>query len=93
MKHVGDHDGKSKSASAVDGTHYPHPAESSVDEETEPPSHADIAARAHQMWLEQGQPEGSADQNWLEAERELKTAAGSRSLVHQVHQHAGSVQS
>ena len=81
----GDHDGKSKTASAVDGAHYPDPQES--------PTYAEISARAHQLWLEQGQPLDAAMGNWLEAERELKAAANSRRLVQKVHERAGSVQS
>ena len=93
MSRLGDHDGKSKSSSAADHSHYPDPRERAVDEQTEPPGNAEIAARAHQLWVEQGKPSGSAEQNWFEAERELKTAAGSRTLVHKLHQQAGSVQS
>ncbi|MGH9646974.1 MAG: DUF2934 domain-containing protein [Bryobacteraceae bacterium] len=86
MDRYGDHDGKSKSASAADGRHYPDPGDDAA------PAYQDIAARAHQIWLEQGQPLDSAEQNWLEAERELRASATSRRLVEQVHEHAGSVQ-
>lgn len=79
-----DHDGKSKTASAVDGEHYPDPQES--------PTYAEICARSHQLWLEQGQPLEAAMGNWLEAERELKAAANSRRLVQKVHERSGSVQ-
>lgn len=34
-----------------------------------------IRHRAHQRWLERGCPVGSAEQDWLEAERELSAAA------------------
>ena len=93
MSRIVDHDGKSKTSSAADHSHYPDPTETPVDEQTEPPSHAEIAALAHRLWVEQGRPTGSAEQNWFEAESELKTAAGSRTLVHKLHKHAGSVQS
>ena len=56
------------------------------------PSHAEIAVRAYQLWLEQGRPPGSADRNWLEAEHELRVAAKSLSLIANVHERAGSVQ-
>ena len=86
MNPQGDHDGKSKSASAVDSQSYPEPVEDGA------PAYADIADRAHQIWLEQGQPADSAEQNWLQAERELRASATSRRLVQQVHAQAGSVQ-
>lgn len=86
MDRHGDHDGKSKTASAADSGHYPDPGEDAV------PTYEDIAARAHQLWLAQGQPTDSAERNWLEAERELQASAKSRRLVAQVHEHAGSVQ-
>jgi hypothetical protein len=50
MAHIGDQDGKSKTASAVDEQHYP-PVRSE-DHEPPEPTHAEIAARAHQLWLE-----------------------------------------
>ena len=56
------------------------------------PSHAEIAVRAYQLWLEKGRPPDSADRNWLEAEHELQVAAKSHSLITKVHERAGSVQ-
>lgn len=35
------------------------------------PSHEDIAVLAYSFWLERGQPDGSAEEDWLRAEREL----------------------
>jgi hypothetical protein len=52
------------------------------------PSHAEIALRAYQLWLEQGRPPHSADRNWLEAEHELQVAAKSHSLIAKVHEQA-----
>ena len=85
-----DHDGKSKSASGVDAPHYPSPAEDipSVARPTE----AEIAARAHELWVEEGRPNDCAERHWLEAERELKAATQSRNLIDQVYTHSGSVQ-
>lgn len=56
------------------------------------PTHAEIASRAYQLWLEQGRPPDSAEGNWLEAERELHAAAKSHSLIAKVHERGGSVQ-
>jgi hypothetical protein len=92
MVRPADHDGKSTSATAVDGRHYPDLEEDPISHPAEAPTYADIATRAHQLWLEQGQPPDSSERNWLEAERELKAAANSRRLVKGVHQRSGSVQ-
>jgi hypothetical protein len=90
MDRLGDHDGKSKSASAVDVKHYPHPGENAISPAS--PTHAEIAARAHELWIEQGRPPDSAERIWFEAERELKGLTGSRSLIDQVYNQSGSVQ-
>jgi len=37
-----------------------------------PPTHEQIAALAHAIWEDRGQPEGRDLDNWLEAERQLK---------------------
>jgi len=87
-----DYDGKSKSASATEVQRYPDPDGESSSSAVEAPTYADIAERAHQLWLEQGQPPNSSERNWLEAERELKAAANSRRLVQGVHERSGSVQ-
>jgi hypothetical protein len=87
-----DYDGKSTSASALDGQSKPAPEEDPSSHPIEAPAYAAIAARAHQLWLEQGQQPDSSERNWLEAERELKVAASSRRLIKGVHQQSGSVQ-
>ncbi|MGH9656682.1 MAG: DUF2934 domain-containing protein [Bryobacteraceae bacterium] len=35
------------------------------------PDQDSIAARAYERWRQRGFPEGSAEEDWLEAEREL----------------------
>lgn len=35
------------------------------------PSHEDISVLAYSFWLERGQPDGSPEEDWLRAEREL----------------------
>ena len=37
------------------------------------PSHEDIAALAYALWEERGRGDGGAEQDWLEAERQLRT--------------------
>jgi hypothetical protein len=39
------------------------------------PSREDIARLAEKYWAERGWPEGSPEQDWLRAEKELKTAS------------------
>ena len=36
------------------------------------PTHDEIARRAHALWLRRGSPAGSAMDDWLEAERQLR---------------------
>ena len=38
------------------------------------PTHEEIAARAYEIWLKKGRPEGQDVQNWNEAARELTEA-------------------
>jgi hypothetical protein len=35
------------------------------------PSHEDISVLAYSYWIERGQPDGSPEEDWLRAEREL----------------------
>ena len=45
-------------------------------------SHVDenlIRAKAHQLWVQRGCPQNSADEDWFEAERLLLTERGSGS--------------
>jgi hypothetical protein len=34
--------------------------------------HEKIAMRAYEKWVKRGRPQGSAEQDWMEAENELK---------------------
>jgi hypothetical protein len=34
---------------------------------------SDIASRAYERWQHRGQPDGSAEEDWFEAERELES--------------------
>lgn len=47
------------------------------------PTHDEVAARAHAIWIEQGCPAGREVENWLEAERQLGGPAprGSTGIV------------
>lgn len=38
--------------------------------------HADIAARAHELWQARGCPEGSSEEDWLAAAEELRSRGG-----------------
>lgn len=95
MSHFGDQDGKSKTASSVDEEHYPPITKKDHEPPDAPasPTAAEIAERAHQLWIEGGCREGSDHQNWLEAERELQESALSRRLTQISHEKGGSVQS
>jgi hypothetical protein len=39
--------------------------------------HEDIAALAHELWLKRGSPEGSPDEDWFRAVKELRSKATS----------------
>jgi len=93
MSDYGDHDGKSKTASASDAEHYPEinetPDHTRVKHRV---THAEIARRAYELWLEQGSPDHAAEKNWHEAERELETGGDPQNQLHHVYEKAGSVQ-
>ena len=38
---------------------------------TRKPTHDEISARAHDVWVRKGRPSGLDEANWLEAEKEL----------------------
>lgn len=40
-----------------------------------------VRQRAHAIWIEQGQPEGAADQHWAQAEAEFDTAEASATIT------------
>jgi hypothetical protein len=42
------------------------------------PSHEEIEIRAYAIWLSEGSPEGRAQENWFEAERQLRAGPGAR---------------
>lgn len=94
MAHL-DQDGKSQTASAVDEEHYPKmdKGDHATPPEPHSVSHAEIADRAHEIWELKGRPANSAEENWLEAERELNDAFLSRRLIQVAHEKGGSVQS
>jgi Protein of unknown function (DUF2934) len=75
MKYPSDQDGKSKTASAVDQGHYPEQdeVENQEPEREALPTHDQIADRARELWKARGDREGSAEQDWLQAEAELRT--------------------
>lgn len=82
MKRHSDHDGKSKTASAVDAERYPEQHEVHDGPPLGNTSEDEIARRAYQLWRERGCPEGSAQQDWFEAAEQLRAhtnSAGARS--------------
>jgi len=92
MDRFGDHDGKSKSASAVDVAHYPDPGVESDSDSAGRLTHQRISERAHHFWLQEGCPEHCAERHWQQAENELRDGSGSKNLIEKIHQNAGSVQ-
>jgi len=85
-----DRDGKSKTASGLDTEHYPEQHE--VNDGGLFPTVAQIARRAHELWKERGCPEGTAEQDWFQAEQELKARNESKPSSPELRQGSGSVQ-
>ena len=48
------------------------PAPKPTRQEAAPPSEADIAAKAYEIWLAQGQETGNDQHYWFEAKRQLR---------------------
>ena len=94
MATITDRDGKSKTASAVDAEHYPEQNEVPKDhpQVNDGPEIEHIRLRAYQLWCERGCPEGSADEDWHRAERELRAARGDQRISDKLHESSGSVQ-
>jgi hypothetical protein len=96
MKYCCDHDGKSKTASAVDAAHYPEQDEvenPNFEEALDLPTREQIAERALKIWHTRGCPPNSALLDWLQAEEELKAAFQSRNVIEATARRYGSVQS
>ncbi len=94
MRYTSDHDGKSKTASAVNQDHYPeqNEVENLRWDVEDLPTHDEIAQRAYELWKAHGCPEGSAAEDWFEAEEELRAGIESRDVIESTLGHAGSVQ-
>jgi hypothetical protein len=81
MKQRSDHDGRSKTASAVDAAYYPEQHEVALaDSSPAEADHDKIALRAHELWLKRGCPEGSAEQDWFEAAEQLRAMTNSQNI-------------
>jgi hypothetical protein len=74
MEYTSDRDGKSKTASAVDQSSYPeqHEVANPALDNDSLPSPDQIAQRAFELWHAKGCPQGSAEEDWLDAEAELR---------------------
>jgi len=91
---VTDRDGKSKTASAVDNRRYPEQNETASQDGAQQagPSYDQIAQKAHELWEKRGCPDGSADQDWADAEQELRAAMVSKKATNMKVPNSGSVQ-
>jgi hypothetical protein len=94
MPTVTDRDGKSKTASAVDAEHYPeqHEVPAAHPLVSDGPDIEAIQMRAYELWCKRGCPHGSADEDWHQAERELRAKNGDQRISDQLHKSSGSVQ-
>ncbi len=86
-KYTSDQDGKSQTASAADQEHYPE-----QHEVKNAPAYEEIAARAHELWIQRGSPHGDPEQDWLKAEAQLRAAKESHAVQNSMNHKGGSVQ-
>ena len=54
-------------------------------------AHDEIADRAHELWIRHGRGDGSAEQDWFEAEQELRAMKVSQS-TRRINDESGTVQ-
>jgi hypothetical protein len=93
-----DRDGKSKTSSAVDSDHYPqqkgqHQGEQEEEKVSEHGStQEEIQQLAYNLWEQAGYPEGTHEQDWIEAERLLFEERRNRTDEKTMAAQAGSVQ-
>ena len=92
MSYHTDRDGKSKTASGVANQNYPEQHEI-IEDDIHFGSllQDEIAERAYLLWHKRGRPEGTAELDWFEAERELQAAQNSRNAIASTSE-TGSVQ-
>ena len=72
----------SKQALKSSTDNAPEPVNAPVELTTESPSPApanprDVADVAYRRWLDRGCPQGSPEEDWFEAEREVRSRSGS----------------
>jgi hypothetical protein len=92
MSHYGDHDGKSRTSSAVDQEHYPEVNSEQSANGSKGPSRSEIASLAYQLWEERGRLDDAHEQDWLEAERRLKEESETPQDYRIMKEQQGSVQ-
>jgi cation transport ATPase len=63
---------------------HEHPTK--TEPETEP-TQEEVAKKAYAIYQKEGRPQGRAEQNWLEAEAQMKHAGSEHSKQHHQHDH------
>ena len=89
MDNSPDRDGKSKTSSAVDANHYPDVKPKVDHEAARGPFEVDIEKLAYHLWEKRGRPADSHEEDWLEAERQLRAAKAQSTIA---SEQQGSVQ-
>jgi hypothetical protein len=89
MDNSADRDGKSKTSSAVDADHYPDIKPKADHEAAVGPFQVEIEKLAYHLWEKRGRPTDSHEEDWLEAERQLRAAQAQSTIAAEQH---GSVQ-
>ena len=92
MTYHTDRDGKSKTAAGIAQQNYPEQHEVIEDGvHFGKPVQDEIAERAYQLWHERGCPEGTAELDWFDAERQWQALNNSRNAISSTPE-TGSVQ-
>ncbi len=58
---------------SIESTELLYQEHSSADHRKRPRSNREIASRAYELWLERGCPDGSAEEDWHQAEQEVES--------------------
>ncbi len=64
---------KSKHSYSPESHNGNHETQSSADARPERLTQSEIASRAYERWQHRGRPDGSAEEDWFEAEREVES--------------------
>lgn len=92
MDQFRDQDGTSKTSGAVDQDYYRDGNSQENSVAAEGPTESEIARLAYRIWEERGRPSGTHDQDWAEAEHQLRQESDAPQDYRILKEQQGSVQ-